>query len=163
MDGEDDAEKSGEEVVVEEQEVKKKKRRTRRGSGQERKERNKRLRQGELITIAREEYDSLRKLPEEVKGMKKRLEEVERALKHASTREESHATAKQPKLGPPTLREKLCMHPHLINNAYFYNWWGKHSAKPIWGPMAIAELANLGIARSSLERLEPHARLRFTV
>ena len=45
MEGEDD-EMSGEEVVVEEPAVKKKKRRTR--SGQERKERNERLRQGEL-------------------------------------------------------------------------------------------------------------------
>ena len=39
-------------------------------------------------------YDSLKKIPEEVKGMKKSLEEVERALKRASTREESHVPAK---------------------------------------------------------------------
>jgi hypothetical protein len=72
--------------------VKKKKRRTRRGSGQER---NKRLRQGELVIIAREEYDSLRKLPEEMKGMKKRLEEVDRALKRASSREEVQVPSNQ--------------------------------------------------------------------
>jgi hypothetical protein len=64
-----------------------------------------------------------------MKGMKKRLEEVERALKRAPSREENQVPAKQPKLGPPTLRERICMHPRLNNNAYFHNWWGKHSAK----------------------------------
>jgi hypothetical protein len=62
-----------------------------------------------------------------MKGMKKRLEEVERALKRAACSEENQVPAKQSKLGPPTLREQICMHPHLINNAYFHNWRGKHS------------------------------------
>ena len=45
----------------------------------------------------------------------------------------------------------------MTNSSYFHNWWGKHSAKPILRSRAIGELANLGIPRSSLERLEPHA------
>jgi hypothetical protein len=82
-------------------------------------------------------------------GMKKRLEEVERALKHAASREGNQVPAKQTKLGPPTLREQICMHPHLTNISYFHNWWGKHSAKPILRPRAIAELAMLILPHSA--------------
>ena len=74
----------------------------------------------------------LTEMRELMKYMEKRLSMTQRAHERSSTQVGEGSQAKAKKVTPPTIRDRLLQHQHLLDPRYFKDWWNWGSTKPLF-------------------------------
>jgi hypothetical protein len=112
--------------------------------------------QEQSVSISSKRLTELLKLPEQIKSLKIRVSNAERALKRKLSSSTTDDSAKKPKVGSQSLIDFLRKSPRLVNPAYFHNWWHKKGIFTLSKKRMMGELINMGLSHDTLVILSLH-------